>query len=295
MNGNRKKTVVITGASSGIGYCCVASMIREGWKVFGTVRKAADGEKLRAEISPDVIPVLMDVTDRATIAKAAQEVEAHLSGGGINGLVNVAGVGMVRPVEYTSSAEMRQIFEINVFGQVEVTEAFLPMIRIARGRIVNISSVGAHFGIPFGGLLNGSKGAFGLISDSMRLELRPFGIAVSTIEPASIKTPAVDKTLGDVEGVIRKLPPRGAEEYGTMLRTANRRAYEKEMRGSPPDVVARAVHHALTSAAPKARYRVGKGSLMLSTLPKILPERIFDALLLRIFGMPTKFGALSSS
>ena len=291
---DRRKSVVITGASSGIGRASVAQMVAHGWQVFATVRKPADGEKLRADFPQNVAPIILDVRDRAAISAAAAAVSSQLDGRGLDGLVNVAGVGVIRPVEYVSAEDMRNIFEINVFGQVEVSEAFLPSIRKAKGRIVNISSVGAHFGIPFGGLLNGSKGAFGLLSDAMRLELRPFGIAVSTIEPASIRTPAVDKTLGDVEGVIRRLPARGAEEYGGMLREANKRAYEKEMKGSSPDVVARAVHHALTADRPRARYRVGKGSLLLSILPVILPDRLLDGLLLRIFGLPTKFGALSA-
>lgn len=290
-----KKSVVITGASSGIGRASVARMVANGWQVFATVRKAADGEQLRADFPGSVVPLILDVRDHAAISAAAATVTAMLNGRGLDGLVNVAGIGVIRPVEYISSEDLRESFEINVFGQVEITEAFLPLIRQAKGRIVNISSVGAHFGIPFGGLLNGSKGAFGLLSDAMRLELRPFGIAVSTIEPASIRTPAVEKTLGDVEGVIRRLPERGAEEYGGMLRAANKRAYEKEMKGSSPDVVAGAVHQALTAERPRARYRVGKGSLLLSVLPRILPDRLLDSLLMRIFGLPTKFGALNGS
>jgi NAD(P)-dependent dehydrogenase (short-subunit alcohol dehydrogenase family) len=289
------KTVVITGASSGIGLSSVSRLIQAGWHVFATVRRARDGEKLRSEFGAHVTPVKMDVTDRASIAAAAAEVSSHLNGRGLDGLVNVAGVGMVRPLEYASPEDVREIFDINVFGQLTVTQAFLPLLRKARGRIVNITSVGAHIAIPFGGLLNASKAAFGLLSDSMRLELRPFGIRVSTIEPGAIKTPAVDKTLGDIEAIIDALPPRGAAQYGDMLRTFTTRGYAREINGSSPDVVAQAVQHALTASRPRIRYRVGKHARVLATLPKVLPDWLLDEVLLRVAGMPTRLGALEGA
>src|SRR5262249_36635639 len=152
----------------------------------------------------------------------------------------------------------------------------LPLIRKTRGRIVNISSVGAHIAIPFGSLLNASKAAFGLLSDALRLEMRPFGIHVSTIEPGAIKTPAVDKTLGHVEKVIENLPARGARQYATMLENFAARAYAREMNGSSPEVVARVVRHALTARRPRIRYAVGKDAKLLVTLPRILSDRILD-------------------
>lgn len=258
MNGSNRKTVVITGSSSGIGRASVARMAQQGWRVFATVRRAADGERLRADFGPSLTPLIMDVTDRASILAAAEQVSLQLGHDGLDGLVNVAGVGKVRPVEYMTQNGLLEIFDINVFGQIAVTQAFLPLLRKAGGRIVNISSIGAHIAIPFGSLINASKAAFGIFSDTLRLELHPFGIHVSVVEPGAIKTPAVDKTLGDVEAVIRSLPPQGAAQYGEMLRVFARGAYEREMNGSSPDVVAEAVHHALTATRPRTRYRVGK-------------------------------------
>jgi len=291
MNAIKKKTVVITGASSGIGRATVARMIQSGWQVFATVRRPQDGDELRSAFTSDLIPVIMDVTDRASIAKAAQEVSRHCVDRGLDGLVNVAGIGLVRPVEYVSPGDLQEIFNINVFGQIAVTQAFLPLIRKAVGRIVNISSVGAHIAIPFGSLINASKSAFGSFSDTLRLELHPFGIRVSVVEPGAIKTPAVEKTLGNIEAVIARLPADGGRQYGEMLRKFARRAYAREMSGSPPEVVARAVHHALTSRRPRSRYKVGKHASLLAALPKILPDGILDATLLRIAGLPTKLGA----
>lgn len=295
VNSSEKKTVVITGASSGIGRAAVSQMVQSGWHVFATVRKARDAEKLQSEAGLNVTPVIMDVTDRDSIIAAGRQASSQLGGRGLDGLVNVAGIGMVRPVEYVTPGDLQQIFDINVFGQVAVTQAFLSLLRRARGRIVNISSVGAHFALPFGSALNASKAAFGIINDAMRLELRPFGVYVSVIEPGSIRTPAVEKTLGDIDTVIANLPPEAAAQYGDMMRRFVARGYKMEMNGSEPEVVAEAIHHALTARRPRIRYRVGKHAHVLTVLPRVLPERLLDALLLRVAGMPTEFGALAST
>ncbi|HEX2329185.1 MAG TPA: SDR family oxidoreductase [Candidatus Angelobacter sp.] len=289
------KAVVITGCSSGIGYASVARMIEAGWQVFATVRKTADADRLRSEFGLRVTPLTLDVTDRASITAAAQQVSLELQGRGLDGLVNVAGIGMARPVEYIAEDDLREIFDINVFGQLAVTRAFLPLLRRARGRIVNITSVGAHIAVPFGSLINASKSAFAMFSDTLRMELHPFGIHVVAIEPGAIRTPAVEKTLGNMEAVTASLPQEGAAAYGPMLRNFAGRAYEREMNGSSPDVVARAVRRALTARRPRTRYVVGKHARVLTTLPKVLPDRVLDQLLLRIAGMPTGFGSLAEA
>ena len=289
------KSVVITGASSGIGRSSVARLVRSGWRVVATVRKLADGAGLQSEFGPGVTPLIMDVTHRESIVAAAEHVTSELAGHGLDGLVNVAGIGMVRPVEYVSSTDLRNIFEINVFGQIAVTQAFLPLIRQARGRIVNISSVGAHIAIPFGSLINASKAAFGTFSDTLRMELKPFGVRVSVVEPGAIKTPAVEKTLGNIEEVIHDLGPEAGAQYGDMLRRFAKRAYAQEMNGSSPDVVAAAVHHALTSPRPRIRYRVGKHATLLPVLAATLPDWLLDALLLAMAGIPTKPCAAASA
>lgn len=280
-----EQTAVITGASSGIGRSSVARMSLLGWRVFATVRKESDREKLRQEFPRNVFPVLMDVADEASIAAASAEIESQVSGRGLHGLVNVAGIGMVRPLEYASMKDLRQIFDVNFFGQIALTQALSRALRNARGRIVNITSVGVNIAIPFGGLLNASKSAFAKISDTLRLEMHPFGVRVIAIEPGAILTPAVDKTLGDLEQVIRNLPPEAQTQYGAMIRKMGRRGYEMEKSGSSPDVVAEAVEHALTSNRPRIRYRVGKHATLLATLPKILPESVMDALIRRMLGI----------
>jgi NAD(P)-dependent dehydrogenase (short-subunit alcohol dehydrogenase family) len=253
------KAVVITGASSGIGHATVLRMSRAGWRVFPTVRKQSDRERLQRE-GRNVHPVIMDAQDGASILAAAVEIERELQGRGLCGLVNNAGIGTVRPVEYAALQDLREIFEINVLGQIAITNAFAPLLRRVRGRVVNITSIGVNIAIPFGGLLNASKSAFAMLSDTMRLELKPFGIRVSAVEPGAISTPAVEKTLGDIEHVIANLPPEGQASYGSMLRHFGELAYQREKSGSSPEVVAGAIHHALTSRRPRIRYRVGKHS-----------------------------------
>ncbi len=278
-----RKAAVITGASSGIGYACVKRMSSAGWTVFATVRKTTDRDRLRSE--QNVYPVIMDVQDPASISTAAAEISSPLDGRGLDGLVNVAGVGMVRPLEYAPISDVREIFEINFFGQLAAIQAFCGLLRKNRGRIVNITTVGVNLAIPFGGLLNASKSAFAKVSDTLRLELRRFGVRVIAVEPGSISTPAVDKTLGNLEEVISSLPPEAQSMYGPMIRKVGRRGYDMEKNGSSPDVVAVAVHHALTSERPRLRYRVGKHAKLLARLPKVLPESLFDAVIMKMLGL----------
>jgi NAD(P)-dependent dehydrogenase (short-subunit alcohol dehydrogenase family) len=284
------KVALITGASSGIGRACALLLVREGFQVFAGVRRPEDGATLVSEAGNCLMPLIIDVTDIESIAAAVKEVTATLQGRDLDGLVNVAGIGITGPLEYVTAADLCRIFQVNVFGQLAVTQAFLPLIRKARGRIVNMSSVGAHIAIPFGGVLSASKAALGMLSDALRMELRFFGVRVCVIEPASINTPAVEKTLGDVEGVIRRLPPDGAQRYGDMLRAFTKRAYAMELNGSAPEIVARAVHHALTATRPRIRYTVGKGATLLTVLPRLLPDHLLDSVRNRIFGLSAFIG-----
>lgn len=283
-----RKTAVVTGASSGIGRACVARLAKAGWRVFAGVRKPEDEASLQEQFGARVIPIRIDVTDRPLIMEAAEKVKFQIGDRPLDALVNVAGIGMMRPVEYATDDDMWKIFQVNVFGQIAVTQAFLPLLRRAQGTIVNIGSVGTHIGLPFGGLLNGSKSAFRSLNDALRMELRSSGVRVVIVEPGAIKTPAVNKTLGDVEGVIRDLPPKGQAEYAAMLRTFAKRAYAVESRGSDPDVVAQVVQEALAVERPRPRYAAGKHATVLALIGILVPAVILDILLLKAMGLPTK-------
>lgn len=285
--------VLITGASSGIGRACALRLAAEGLTVFAAVRKPQDGLALQREAHGPVRPVLLDVTDGRSVESAAREVDAEVGRAGLAGLVNNAGVGHSGPLEYFPLDVMRRQFEINVLGPIAVTQAFLPLIRRARGRIVNMGSVGDRITMPFGGPLCASKRALAALTEAMRLELRPWGIHVCLIEPGSIATPAVEKFAAEGRKVLTELPPEGARRYGEMFRKFLDRAMARERAGSSPDVVATAVMRALAARRPRTRYVVGKDARLLARLAR-LPDRLLDGLRLRLFGLPTAFGALAA-
>jgi NAD(P)-dependent dehydrogenase (short-subunit alcohol dehydrogenase family) len=264
------KTALVTGASTGIGHATALELARAGFLVFAGVRNASDAERLRRE---GLEPVQLDVTDETSIATAAELV--HSAGRGLDVLVNNAGIGVVAPIEHVAQRELRRIFDVDFFGQVAVIQAFLPLLRKARGRIVNIGTVGSHLSLPFGSPLGAAKAAFRSMNDSLRLELRPFGIHVTIVEPGAIKTPAIGKTLGDPEGAIERLGLAGSMRYGDAMRKMMRTGFELENGGSPPDVVARTVLRAATAKRPRIAYRTGKTAGIL-TLMRAVPPRVFD-------------------
>ncbi len=281
-----QRQVLVTGASSGIGRATALLLAGRGIRVFAACRKAADAEALTAAAPAGLIqPVTMDVNDIDSVHAARTTVETMLCGRGLDGLVNNAGTGISAPVEAVSLSQMRANFEVNVFGQIAVIQTFLPLLRPKRGRIVNLGSVGARIAIPFGGVLCATKAAFTSFNDALRLELSSEGIKVCLIEPGSIRTPAVDKTLGGVEPAIAGWPEPMRGRYGAPFRRFTERAMARESGGSPPEVVAQAIHHALTSDRPHLRYPVGRDARLLSTLPQILSTAALDGLRLRLFGM----------
>jgi len=288
MNTNRNRSVVVTGASSGIGKATVLRLATNGWRVFAAVRKQQDAELLRSESGNRIETVLLDVADEGSIRAAAEEVNSKLGNGGLDGLFNNAGIGDVSPIEYTMVDSIRRVYEVNLFGQINVIQAFLPLVR--RGRIVNMGSVGDHLSPPFAGVLASSKAAFASVSSSLRLELRAQGIYVIVVEPGSINTPAVEKTLGGVEKLITSLPPEGVRLYAVGLRRMAAAFTKNEKAGSSPDVVAQVVEKALNAKKPRTRYPAGKDSIMLITLARLLPEKLLDLAIMKTFGFPTKFG-----
>jgi NAD(P)-dependent dehydrogenase (short-subunit alcohol dehydrogenase family) len=284
------RTVVVTGASSGIGRATALRLADRGWHVFATVRREADGTALVADGGGAIAPLLLDVADAASVAAAARVVEARLAGAGLDGLVNNAGMGLTAPVEHTAPEAMRRILEVNLVGQLVVIQALLPAVRRAKGRIVNIGSVGDHLSPPFAGPLVASKAGFAALTGSLRLELAAQGIAVVLVEPGAVDTPAVDKTLGEVEATIAALPPDGARLYGAALRRVAAVFMAHEKAGSPPDVVAAAVERALTDRRPRIRYPAGKDALKLTLLARLLPERLLDRAIAAKFGLAPAAG-----
>ena len=277
---NESKTVLVTGTSSGIGRATVVELDRLGFQVFASVRKTSDADAL-TKIAPRVTPLLFDVVDEQSVTAAAETTAAAVGSKGLTGLVNNAGVGTFGPVEGIPLAEWRRQMEINVIGQVAVIQAFLPLLRKARGRIVNIGSIGGLTTIPFGGALCASKHAVEAINDALRMELRQWGISVSLVAPGSIHTNAADRMVADGEAMMKQMRPDRLSLYEQAFRHMLVTMSKDEAHGSPPEVVAKVVARALTASRPKTRYPAGRRSVFLAVMASILPTRVFDSIKLK--------------
>jgi NAD(P)-dependent dehydrogenase (short-subunit alcohol dehydrogenase family) len=270
-------TVVVTGASTGIGEATALHLKDVGFDVRAGVRKDEDAERLSAQ---GVAPLRIDVTNGDSIIAAAAEVgDAPLAG-----LVNNAGIAVSAPVEFVPIEELRRQLEVNLIGQVAVTQAFLPALRQGQGRIVNVSSIGGRIALPLAGPYAASKFALEGISDSLRREVAQFGIGVSVVEPGGVKTPIWKKGTETAEQMATGMPPEAGKLYGSMVEVLRRETVKiAEERGMEPEEVARVIGEALTSRRPKTRYLVGRDSKMRWAIAKRVPDRVFDRLIARAF------------
>ncbi len=275
------KSVLVTGASKGIGEACVARLAGEGFRVFAGVRRQEDGERLRAQSGEAVRPVLLDVTDSAQIEAAARLLETELGEAGLEGVVNNAGVAIAGPLEYLPIDELRRQLEINVVGQVAVTQAVLPRIRKAQGRVVFIGSVAGRSALPFTGAYAALKHALEAIADALRVELLPWGIHVSIVEPGVIATPIWETSLAHGDTLIGAMPAEARSRYGPLIDGLRRVALRgaRGEGGLPPDAVAMAVTHALTASRPRPRYVVGTDARIRLAIGALLPTRLRDRLI----------------
>jgi NAD(P)-dependent dehydrogenase (short-subunit alcohol dehydrogenase family) len=270
--------VVVTGASTGIGRACALALDARGFRVFAGVRNPEDAARLAEAGSERLMPVHLDVTDAESLAEAAESVTESLRGDGLGGLVNNAGIAVAGPLEFIPVDEFRRQLEINVVGQVAATQAFLPLLRAGRGRIVNISSASGRFANPFMGPYAASKFALEALSDSLRLELRPWGLHVVLVEPGVIDTPIWKKSLASADRLIAAMPPGAQELYGPAIE-AIRRGVEN-LRGIPAERVADTVVRALTAPRPRSRYVIGRDARLRVGL-SYLPTRLRDWIVAR--------------
>jgi NAD(P)-dependent dehydrogenase (short-subunit alcohol dehydrogenase family) len=276
------RSVVITGASTGIGEACALSLDRRGWQVFAAVRREEDGRRLQARASERLRPVLLDVTDGPGIAAAVREVASAVGPGGVQGLVNNAGIAVGGPLEFISLEQFRWQFEVNVFGLLQVTQLFLPLIRTGHGRIVNIGSIAGRVASPMVGPYCASKHAVEALTDALRLELAPWELHVSVVEPGVVATPIWDKGVREMDAELARMPAQGLERYDLLIRAFRRLLAGASQRGVTPDAVARRVEHALTSRRPRHRYLVGTDARLRLMAQTILPRRWVDALIQRV-------------
>ncbi len=272
-----ESSVIITGASTGIGRACALHMDALGWRVFAGVRTEADADSLREAATSRLLPLLLDVTNPIAIGEARRVVDRSVEGAGLSGLVNNAGVAYGGPTEYLDLKEMRQAFEVNFFGAIAVTQAFIPLLRRAGGRIVNMSSISGLVASPFLSPYSTSKWALEAWSDALRVELHPWSIGVSVIEPGAIETPIWTKGGEILDRLMTGIPEGGKALYEAALRSA---AGDLKPHGLEAEEVAKAVANALTSSRPKTRYPIGAQGRLVAFF-RHFPDRLRDAYFIR--------------
>jgi len=272
-------TVLVTGTSKGIGRACARDLHARGFRVFAGVRTDADAEALRAAADDRLVPLLLDVTRPADIAAAGDLLRSRVGPAGLWGLVNNAGIAVAGPIEYLPPQEVRRQFEVNVFGTLELTQTCLPLLRTARGRIVNVSSVNGQVVTPFNGAYCASKFALEAISDALRRELQPTGVRVVLVEPGSIRTAIRDTAKANARRLAGEYPDIVRRHYGGVLRRLEQ--VQTPAHALAPERVARIVARALEARRPRARYRVGWDARLGVMAAHLLPTSALDALLSR--------------
>ena len=282
------RNVVVTGVSTGIGWGILKVLIGQGYRVFGSVRKAQDAERLTKEFGEAFVPLLFDITNEEGVRNAAQKVREQLNGETLFGLVNNAGVAVPAPLMHQPIEDFRKQMEINLIGQLIVTQAFLPLLGTDRslkgnpGRIINMSSVSGERGYPFLGAYAASKFALEGFSESLRRELMLYGIDVIIIGPGSVATPIWDKA--------EKLDISMYDdtEYAEAIRRIYKYMIEDGRKGYPPEKVGEIVLHAFTTSKPRVRYAVVPGNSMRRFIQGLLPKRVIDRIIARNLGFQQK-------
>jgi hypothetical protein len=275
---------MITGASTGIGRATVKVLAQRGWRVFAGVRRPADAESLRSEFGDAVAPLLVDVTDAATVRAAADEVRGQLGGQTLRGLVNNAGISIGGPLAHEPIEQIGQVFEVNLFGAVRVAQAFIPLLGADRaltgapGRIVNITSVGGRLAMPFLGDYTMAKHALEAFTDSLRRELMIYGIDVIAVGPGAVATPIWDKAERADASVY------AGTDYAAPL-SRMKGFIDEGRKGLPPERIGETIFEALTAPRPKARYAVLRNKLVNWTIPVLLPKRVLDRLIAGRLGL----------
>ena len=279
------KSVVITGASTGIGWGIASVLVQKGFTVFGTVRKQTDADRLQSEFGAAFTPLLLDVTDQPTVLRAADQVRAALGRANLAGLVNNAGISIVGPLLHTSLPEFRRQLEVNLVAPLLVTQAFANLLGADRtreggpGRIINISSIGGKLAAPFLGAYAASKHGLEGMSESLRRELMLYGIDVILVAPGYTNTPILDKAEAEDYEVYRDT------DYAASLDRFAKAFIAEGRKGLPPQAIGQAVHTALTARNAKVRYAVVQQKFKNWTIPMQLPKRLLDRLIGKQLGL----------
>ncbi|HEY6605987.1 MAG TPA: SDR family oxidoreductase [Gaiellaceae bacterium] len=262
------RTALVTGASSGIGEACALRLARGGWRVLACVRRSGDAPSGTEE-------VLLDVTDDDQVKAVAEQVDE------LDGLVNNAGIALAVPLEFVPLDELRRQLDVNVIGQVAVTQALLPQLRRSRGKVVFVGSIAGRSALPFLGPYAASKHALEAIADSFRVELQPFGVDVTIVEPGTISTPIWTKSAARAAKLQERLPATLGDLYGRRLTALGRVAQKRGDNGASAADVAKVVESALTAASAPTRVLVGRDAKLRAGIEH-LPDRLRDRLYVRV-------------
>ncbi len=277
-----KGAIFITGASTGMGEYCAVGLAKRGYRVFAGVRKPADGEALKAQAG-NIEPVIVDVVNEAQVKEAARTIEQALAGAPLLALWNNAGISVNGPLEFLPLADLRRQLDVNVIGQVAATQAFLPMLRKSKGRILITGSIGGFFTTPMLTPYCMSKYAMEAFADGLRREVRPFDIKVVLLEPGGIKSKIFEKGISESEVFIKNSPPEMMQHYGWLVSALRKVGPQMEQRAMSAEEVLKCVVHALESPTPKTRYRMGANSTVQKIISK-LPDRVQDRLVAKMMG-----------
>ena len=272
--------VLITGASTGIGYASVKYLLEQGYFVFGSVRSEEDAKRLEAEFGTFFQALCFDVTDEAAVHRAKEQLVAQLGGRGLAGLVNNAGIAIAGPLAHIPMEQIKWQFDVNVIGLIQVTKAFLPLLGTDKslsekpGRIINISSVSGINTTPIAGLYSASKFAVESLSDALRRELFIYDIDVIVLQPGPIKTPIWEKTKAGKDDYADT-------DYAAIMAGLAKRLAESEAKAMETEAVAKRVHDALRLRKPKTRYIIARNGWILPLVAKFLPDRVVDRIIFR--------------
>ena len=281
------KSVVITGASTGIGWATAKLLLDRSFRVFGSVRKAADADRLKSEFGAHFTPLMFDVTDEAAVLAAARKVRAALGGETLSGLVNNAGIAVAGPVLELAADEFRRQMDVNVIGPIIATQAFGPLLgsdpqlKGPKGRIMMVSSVAGKNGNPLASAYSASKHAIEGLSESLRRELMLFGIDVVIIAPGAVKTPIWAKAEE-----VDVSPYRNSPFFPALERV---RKFMRQLgeNGLPPEKIAERIFEALTLPSPKVRYQITPDP-MRHVITSVLPKRMVDKIIAKRLGLMPK-------
>jgi NAD(P)-dependent dehydrogenase (short-subunit alcohol dehydrogenase family) len=287
MTDEGRDVVVVTGASTGIGRACALHLSARGFEVLAGVRRDEDAARLReaGQANGRLTPLHLDVTDEASVEAAGATVADATGARGLAGLVNNAGVATGGPLEFLPLEDVRRQLEVNLVGQIAVTQAVLAPLRRRHGRIVNMGSVGGRTPPPFAAPYAASKAALRAASEALRRELRPWRIWVATVQPGSIATPIWEKGTATAHDARSRLPDGAERLYGDVLDRTDAITEKMAAAGIPPERVARVVERALTARRPRRDYVVGRDAKAQIALDRVLPTRAFDGLMRRVMGI----------